>query len=555
MRRLLLILCSCFLIQSVGAQYLVHTVVPQKEVASGGAFQVQYVVQQSDKFLSLKAPLFSPNFQLISGPRIYRGFAMVNKVKVPIQNFTYTLMPLAEGRLLLKGATAIYKNAIIKGDDAEVVVSKKGSASQMDAGAHPPTFSATTLEEKIGEYLFIKTDINKKETYVGQPVVVTFTLYSRLESLSEIIKNPGFYGFGVVEMTRSEEQQQSIEIYKNRLYNTHLIRKLQLYPLQAGKLVIDEMLMNNKVVYTDSLSGQPTKSEVVIGSVPTTLIAKSLPVPPPENFTGAVGQFSIEAFLVQQKLPLNKEGQLEIIIKGSGNFMELTALSVLWPKGLTGFDALEKDELQKETIPLTGRKVYTYHFTADSMGTYAFSPINFSYFDPQQKRYKTVVASPPLLIVMPKEKATIKAAIVKNTKQHYNLLLILFAIIFTAVGSILIYKKRKKISTIKQDIITPHLRNYKQKIQAINGDSKVNYIQLQQLLTEAIVDTYHIRETGSAHKLLQQLEEKKVPRNIVEEVAFLLEQCEAVLYFNAAAAIPFDQLKQRAAAVIVIATI
>ena len=497
MRRLLLILCSCFLIQSVGAQYLVHTVVPQKEVASGGAFQVQYVVQQSDKFLSLKAPLFSPNFQLISGPRIYRGFAMVNKVKVPIQNFTYTLMPLAEGRLLLKGATAIYKNAIIKGDDAEVVVNKKGSASQMDAGAHPPTFSATTLEEKIGEYLFIKTDINKKETYVGQPVVVTFTLYSRLESLSEIIKNPGFYGFGVVEMTRSEEQQQSIEIYKNRLYNTHLIRKLQLYPLQAGKLVIDEMLMNNKVVYTDSLSGQPTKSEVVIGSI----------------------------------------------------------LSVLWPKGLTGFDALEKDELQKETIPLTGRKVYTYHFTADSMGTYAFSPINFSYFDPQQKRYKTVVASPPLLIVMPKEKATIKAAIVKNTKQHYNLLLILFAIIFTAVGSILIYKKRKKISTIKQDIITPHLRNYKQKIQAINGDSKVNYIQLQQLLTEAIVDTYHIRETGSAHKLLQQLEEKKVPRNIVEEVAFLLEQCEAVLYFNAAAAIPFDQLKQRAAAVIVIATI
>ncbi|MEO6070212.1 MAG: hypothetical protein ABIN57_06985, partial [Chitinophagaceae bacterium] len=101
----------------------------------------------------------------------------------------------------------------------------------------------------------------------------------------------------------------------------------------------------------------------------------------------------------------------------------------------------------------------------------------------------------------------------------------------------------------------PHLRNYKQKIQAINGDSKVNYIQLQQLLTEAIVDTYHIRETGGAHKLLQQLEEKKVPRNIVEEVAFLLEQCEAVLYFNAAAAIPFDQLKQRAAAVIVIATI
>ncbi|MEO6070136.1 MAG: BatD family protein, partial [Chitinophagaceae bacterium] len=98
----------------MGAQYLVHTVVPQKEVASGGAFQVQYVVQQSDKFLSLKAPLFSPNFQLISGPRIYRGFAMVNKVKVPIQNFTYTLMPLAEGRLLLKGATAIYKNAIIK---------------------------------------------------------------------------------------------------------------------------------------------------------------------------------------------------------------------------------------------------------------------------------------------------------------------------------------------------------------------------------------------------------------------------------------------------------
>jgi hypothetical protein len=42
--------------------------------------------------------------------------------------------------------------------------------------------------------------VDRRTCFVGEPVVATFKLFSRLQSKSEIIKNPGFYGFSVNDM-------------------------------------------------------------------------------------------------------------------------------------------------------------------------------------------------------------------------------------------------------------------------------------------------------------------------------------------------------------------
>jgi hypothetical protein len=543
---------GCMLFQWAAAQYAVHTMVPQKTVAPGTAFQVQYVVQQSDNFVALKTPDFGPQFTLISGPRIYPGMSMRDKTKTSIQNFTYTLIPLTEGRLVIKGATAVYKDAVLKSEDVTIMVQEK--STQENEGSLP-VFSSAQLEEEIGDYLFVKTDITKKEVYVGQPVVATYTLYSRLEASSEVIKNPGFYGFSVVEITAAKEHEQAIEMYKGQLYNTHIIRKLQLYPLQAGRLEIDEMLLNNNVLYTDASSTLPKKLEVAVASDKVVINVKALPPQPPLAFTGAVGQFAVKSYLVQTKMPLNKEGLLKVEVSGTGNFIEVTAPAITWPAGITGFDAKETDQLKKDKVPIAGTKVYTFHFTADSTGTYTFAPVAFSYFDPLQKRYKTLTTDPLELQVVEKEKVSFIDKIKSKREVKNSWWLLLTGLLVAAAGLVIFFRNKKKKNTQAPQTkpaayIPPDYGQQLNAIEFVAGNEKEAYSQLQQWVVAVVQDKYGLTNAGSKEKLLQQLKEKGASETIVKQTSFVLQQCEASLYYGAPSAVSFTDLKKEAATIL-----
>jgi len=46
--------------------------------------------------------------------------------------------------------------------------------------------------DKIQKDLFIKLDVSKTSCYVGQPIIVSFKLYTRLRSESTITDAPSF---------------------------------------------------------------------------------------------------------------------------------------------------------------------------------------------------------------------------------------------------------------------------------------------------------------------------------------------------------------------------
>jgi LPXTG-motif cell wall-anchored protein len=542
MKRCFLFFIHCFFIHYVTAQYVVQTIVPQKNVTPGAAFQVQYIVEKTDNFLELKTPDFGPQFKLISGPRIYPGISNANKRRTAIQNFTYTLIPLIEGSLVIKGATAIYKDAVLKSNDVPLLVLEGGQTGSNAAQLQAPVFSPRSLEEKISEYLFIRTEIDKRETFVGQPIVATFTLYSRLESISEVIKNPGFYGFSVVEIPAPKEAQQAIKLFKGNLYNTHIIRKLQLYPLQSGILEIDEMILNNKIAYKDSATALFKMFETAVASEKGTITIKPLPEQPAQ-FTGAVGKFSIAAGLVTTKMPLNREGQLKLTITGSGNFMELTAPAIKWPGSITGFEAKEKDSLQKDKVPVTGSKIYSYNFTADSAGQYTFEPIQFSYFDPQEKKYKTLSTTPLNLQVGPKEKSSFLTKIKEKSAGKKNSWLLYAGALVVFVSLFLFFYKRKRKPLAQTPLAGT--TNYQKKLAEIKEDgNKEGYQQVQQLIIAMVLTKYSLQTTGNKERLLHQMKEGGADESIKKKMAFIINECEAVLYYNAEPSISFAQLKK-----------
>jgi len=421
MGKIYIILFYLVMSLSASSQGQFKTIVPQQSVVTGESFQVQYIIQETGKIGNFKAPAFA-HFRFVSGPNQYYGSEATTNGVQRIRNFVYTLEAIHPGRYTIHGALAMVNGKPVKSNDVLLeIISKENAAKSVNrnsGGANPDYLLRPGVDpyEKIRQNLFLKLVVDKKSCFAGEPVLATFKLYSRLESKSDIVKNPGFYGFTVYDMVNLSDKQAATENVNGMQFDVHTIRKVQLYPLQAGLFTIDPMEVKNKVEFSHSAVHKKAEQEIVEGMMgnydnetgvgnkeifetqistePVAIQVKSLPVKNrPDEFNGAVGDFVISAALARDSIAKNEEGFFEITMKGSGNFTQLNAPAVVWPSGMEGFEPVIKDSLDKTQFPLAGRRVFRYAFIGSKAGQYQIQPVSFSFFTPGKKTYKTVLTN------------------------------------------------------------------------------------------------------------------------------------------------------------------
>jgi hypothetical protein len=545
-----LALIGLFWCVAIQAQHSMQTIVPLQPIAVGTAFQVQYIVTGNDAVTELQSPAFGRDFRFVSGPRLYEGEALINNKKVPVQNFSYTLIPLRKGRLIVKGATAVFASGKVKSDDTFVVVAEPAKedplASTPIAGL-PRLAQGPTWEAQLQEQIFIKTAVSKTRCFVGEPVVATFTLFSRLPSASEIIKNPGFYGFSVLDMPDASDGGQTVQTHKGTFYNTHVLRKVQLYPAQSGNLVIDKMSVHNAIEYADSVSGKAVQTTIVLESEPITIAVKPLPATTLPDFTGAVGTFSINAYLEKEQWRENGNGKLKVRIKGNGNFVQLTAPDIHWPRGVDMFEPAASERLQKEAVPVSGMRTYTYTLTADSTGAYAIPPIGFTYFDLAAKKYKTIGTDSIYFTVLKASgKSVLRLSIRKRLPGSQSYVWWLAAVGVLAMGSMVIFWnyriRRKPVATPRPE--RSPFPDFEKQVRDLSSTDAQAYRILQQSLM-GVLKSWNPGAIIAAPGSLQQAT-AALPSGPQQELQAILEECEAVQYYNAAPTVPFNELQQRA---------
>ncbi len=527
------------------AQRAVQTLVPQQPVNVGEAFQVQYVVYELEDFQHLKTPDFGAQFKVVSGPALYSGNVIKGGRNIPVQNFSYTLIPLQKGLLTVAGATAIYTNKQIEA--SSVFVSSTASSNKANT-----TQKAMQRPVTEKDPILIKTEIGKKECYVGEPVTATFTLLSKVVTASEVIKNPGFYGFSVVEMPADVA---TLEGDYTGGYEKHQLRKVQLYPMQAGRLLIDEMTVHNLVQSIDA-EGNAVHRELLLTSTPQYIHVKPLPKEPVAHFAGAVGRFAVKAKLKVDELPVGRTGRLLLTVSGAGNFLQLPIPEVAWPAHIEGFDPQVTEQLQKHAVPVAGRRQYEYTFTADSAGHYAIPPVVFTYFDPQQEKYNTVATDSLHLTVTPqKEKKTFfKSDNKSNGPGPYTwwLLAAVVSILFLGIFWLARRRKEKRLAPLMSRPLTEPQNDYAQQLKNLSPtqkELKKFYKDVQQLLLKFLKEEHGI-SAGASGTVVQQLAQAPFTQQQKETLQSILEECEQVQYYNAVPAVPFTELRQKAAEVV-----
>jgi hypothetical protein len=187
----------------------------------------------------------------------------------------------------------------------------------------------------------VKAVVDKKSCYVGEPIVVTYKLYTRLKSESSLTKNPSFNGFSVVDLQLPDNINYTQEQLNGKAYNVYIIRKAQLYPLQPGTFSLESAEIENTVhlikeAYINSrqrtadladLFGEvqlPAEAfedyKVVLKSEPIDILVKDLPTNnKPSSFRSAVGKFEISAALDKDSFSTDDAGKILLLIKGTGN--------------------------------------------------------------------------------------------------------------------------------------------------------------------------------------------------------------------------------------------
>lgn len=378
------------------------------------------------------------NFMVLSGPSQENSMTSINGHVTKSAAIVFIIKPKRPGKLAIEPATVKIADKLYKTNSASLLVNNTVSSngpgnnqgvnafSSIDpfAAARPVSafndyifHKGDNVADKVDKNMILRLEVNKTSCYVGEPIIATYKLYTRLKSESKLSENPSFNGFSVIDLTGQDISGYTREKLNGREYNVYIIRKAQLYPLQSGSIELEAAELENNIQFIkeeyinnrgnsvtdifDDFAQATVPAEGIINqkvnlrSKPVTIEVKALPeLNKPASFTGAVGKFSLETALQKTNFPANEPGKLLIKINGIGNIQLLTAPGLTWPAGIDPFDPKVSESLNKTAIPVSGVKTFEYSFSVNVPGDYTLPAVNFSYFDPVSASYKLITTKP-----------------------------------------------------------------------------------------------------------------------------------------------------------------
>ena len=387
------------------------------EVIQGDRFRVSYIVNTQDiddfkvgEFTGL-VELYGPSRSSSSSFSIVNGKTTSSSTVT----FTYTLTTDQAGTFHIPAATVVCDGRTVKSSSPQITVlpggsgggSSNGSSAQNQNGqsqAHSHQADRMRMQntgEKItGKDIFIAVTASKKRVFEQEAVLLTYKLYT-LVNVSEMTgKMPELDGFHVQEINRQRQPELKMEHYNGRNYGTVVWSQYVVFPQQTGELKIPEIKFE-AIVLQQNRSADPfdiffgggsmmQEVKKVVMAPAVVLHVDPLPTPKPANFSGAVGKFTVASALTPQQLKANDATTLRLTVTGTGNMKLMNAPEVQWPKDFERYDPKSEDQTKIGASGSSGSVVFDYIAVPRHQGKFELPPVEFCYFDPDAREYKTV---------------------------------------------------------------------------------------------------------------------------------------------------------------------
>lgn len=390
-RTLLCLLSICALVQGAGAGAATFTASLDRDTITLGESATLSLACGGGQPQSEPMPGQVPNLQIAYvGPS--SQFSVINGQVSSSITYNFRVMPRQPGNYTIPGVTTEIGGEKLTTQPLVLRVLKPSA---------PPPAAVSSGSQPA----FLKLVLPKKEVYVGEAMTVQLQLHlsSRVQNIQgfQISAFPAD-GFNVGKMVQGQRRQAQIG---NAIYTViplnYVLTAIKpgahtLGPVNATA-VLDVASANRRRDPFfeqfgirdpfDRFSAEQQQLPLATESEQVNL----LPLPrenAPTNFSGAVGSYTMSATAGPTNLTEGDPITIKIQIAGRGPIESLTLPDISWPN----FKTLSQDTKVETPDPLglQGRKTFERIVTPEKSDIKAIPPISFSFFDPEQKSFRTL---------------------------------------------------------------------------------------------------------------------------------------------------------------------
>ena len=508
---------------------------------------------------NFQAPSFE-GFRVVGGPNQSVSNSWINGKRTFSKVYSYYITPLKTGSLTIGQAiieidNKIYKTIPIKVKVSDSVISNK---------------NPNDASYVVNENLHLVAEVSNSNPYLNQGFSVIYKLYFspqiNVTNVGEI-DSPEFNDFWShnIKIPRLQIERGT---FKGDSYNYVIWKKIVLYPQKSGKLNILPMSLDVSV-------DVPTNKRDFFGNriytqIPKTVTAgereikvMDLPDDAPENFSGAVGVFDIELTSTKTELNASESLQATLKVDGEGNLKLFSIPDLETPNSLEKYDPEYKENVKTSTKGMYGNISDTYTLVPQFKGKYPINPVEFVYFNPETKSYKSIYSKEIIinvlegpssfnqnnLTVSPSNNIPISKGQFKFLKTKSNLISLeskdfiystnFYLLIFIPIGIIiviLLFFKSKK--TLSSDINGFKSRRANKLAKKYLSEAKINllkkdvfYISLEKALHNFLKSKLSIETSDNTkEKIIILMREKNIQNESINSFIKLIENCEYARY-------------------------
>ncbi len=353
---------------------------------------------EGDNFQGPKFPGFKAE-----GPFINKG----NQTSITIVNgkmtqkreistqVIYYLTPTKKGTFTIGSATIEFNGTVYKSQPIKINIT-----DPIQMPSYPGQNPRQQQNYNFGEGIHLVGELSTKNPYVNEPVTVIYKLYFEPRSTVGNFRNfkaPKYEDFWsqYIDMKQLRAERGK---FNGKDYNMVVLRKVILYPLEAGAKKIEPFKI-------DVDAEVPTGRRDWFGQYEMTAVEKSLstgmqtinvkPLPEngkPSSFTGAVGNFDFKVVPSKTSLKAGESLDLEVSVSGKGNLKLFTLPKPILPSALEMYDPAHNENVQTPVTGMVGKISDKYTIIPQFKGKYTIKPIEFSYYDLASKSYKTITS-------------------------------------------------------------------------------------------------------------------------------------------------------------------
>lgn len=251
--------------------------------------------------------------------------------------------------------------------------------------------SASALADDV-PFVF-KAELSKTDLYEGEQTYCHFVLYGREDALEvEVAKFPEFRGYWSENLALRQgplPMQSDLfpSQYKKTTIGTYVLTSMIKRP--------DAKILPMRVVVRSLLNLGGVRPEVyLLSEIPKITLKPLPPLPeglPPESFSGAVGNFSINVETTAFRFEKNEPFSVRFLLQGEGNFQEVNQLPFKLPPNVE----LISRKASQQGSGQYGSKTFELVLVTREETNFDIPPLQFVFFNPGTGQYES--RSTPML--------------------------------------------------------------------------------------------------------------------------------------------------------------